>query len=1098
MSKQLEVNHQSLLDAYFDYYKAKLSSREHFENIIKIDNDQYEYDHFVIENNAELILKDSFNPIQNLLFLFRSNPHYITTLVSILDEKMAHDAAKTNPSLDSIVNLFCHQFYDNILIPNPEQEELLILCYLLLQKEINGMNNASVSSFLDESSTFTGKFIKSFTKKTELKTFLSKTLGDLILEIDGEDQLITLSPSSIKRSLNKKKEPVSRMTYNKRLDDIDIDLDRTILKRNIPKINIVYKKPCLDLVEKDPDVEDSSIIKSVQDDNDKRDKTYFYEINADYLNYLIGKESNQNQKEFYLKQLSRINKNQEIFTNEKLYNIIEDTGSDKNNILKEFRKNFQFIQTKIDQIIQSLMDKLESIPYPVRCLCKVIYCLIDKKFPKISRYEKNAFIGEFIFGKCLLPILINSDINAVITTNILKAQTRNILKSIAKILIQINRGQLFDSIVDTGFTVFNHYILEVVPLLNTFYDKLIDVELPNVLDSLIKKEINKPVISSFKRARQLQKKKKGTTPEQSSTDDDYSIEYDYFEENPDESINIQCTCFSIQDIVFLYQMIEPKIEQFKHLPKYSFFRKTIEKIGNEIPKLANESKTTQNKTSFFIIFKEFQNKNYDVLKDPIKYSMISEPGNSTDIANRIQFCIKTVLKGLNLINNKDYAYLNFATSNHQFFRALNYTLNEIEDDADIEVSNQIPLKWYAQYMMNNKSSLPIEYKQNDYVQLYNSLLEEETKTLSFLKEHTSMVFAKNGMNIRCAEKIIEKARRDAFRVDKIQRYMKMQKFAKKTTIEACITIDKPELQKGDKDFPLAGFFHKLIGQEKTNEEEKKDSQSSIVVVDGKNCIHRKMMMLHQVTVQNTDAHSDQFNFKKDEHHASKIEEFIEKIIQYGRKGGYLEDDIKTGVVKHKMYKTLEDYLVLVKEGLSASKIFKEDSDEQRNLTLNRIEDHIMKKIYHESFPSSPINEDITFHKITTELSDIKPDELGIKKVSVNELNVAVKCISKLDSGQSVYEKLNCIASAYNTINNTLKFSSGKDDDGGAEDLAPIFQYLIIKAKPERFYSNINYIKSYLNPDKCRGKFGFLLSQLDFAVEFITKLYEKKHKEEKPL
>ena len=47
-------------------------------------------------------------------------------------------------------------------------------------------------------------------------------------------------------------------------------------------------------------------------------------------------------------------------------------------------------------------------------------------------------------------------------------------------------------------------------------------------------------------------------------------------------------------------MIEPKIEHFKHLPKYSFFRKTIEKIGNEIPKLANESKTTQNKTSFFI------------------------------------------------------------------------------------------------------------------------------------------------------------------------------------------------------------------------------------------------------------------------------------------------------------------------------------------------------------------------------------------------------------------------------------------------------------------------------------------------------------------
>ena len=190
MSKQLEVNHQSLLDAYYEYYTAKLTSREHFENINKIDNEQYDYEHFEINKEAEQHLKDSYEPIKNLLFLFRGNYDYIVSLVSILDEKIMNDSIKNN-SLDSLIDLFCHQFYDNILIPNPEQEELLILCYLLLQKEINGMNNASVSSFLDESSTFTGKFIKSFTKKTELKTFLSKTLGDLILEIDGEDQLIT-------------------------------------------------------------------------------------------------------------------------------------------------------------------------------------------------------------------------------------------------------------------------------------------------------------------------------------------------------------------------------------------------------------------------------------------------------------------------------------------------------------------------------------------------------------------------------------------------------------------------------------------------------------------------------------------------------------------------------------------------------------------------------------------------------------------------------------------------------------------------------------------------------------------------------------------
>ena len=70
MSKQLEVNHQSLLDAYFDYYKAKLSSREHFENIIKIDNDQYEYDHFVIRgdinNSKKKILEDLHKMVEEL------------------------------------------------------------------------------------------------------------------------------------------------------------------------------------------------------------------------------------------------------------------------------------------------------------------------------------------------------------------------------------------------------------------------------------------------------------------------------------------------------------------------------------------------------------------------------------------------------------------------------------------------------------------------------------------------------------------------------------------------------------------------------------------------------------------------------------------------------------------------------------------------------------------------------------------------------------------------------------------------------------------------------------------------------------------------
>ena len=103
-----------------------------------------------------------------------------------------------NKEVLSIIDLFCHQFYDNILIPNPEQEELLILIYLLLEKEINSMNAASVASFLDDNYSILGKFLKSYTKKQELKNYLSNTLGSLILSIENEPNSLDLNITNIK------------------------------------------------------------------------------------------------------------------------------------------------------------------------------------------------------------------------------------------------------------------------------------------------------------------------------------------------------------------------------------------------------------------------------------------------------------------------------------------------------------------------------------------------------------------------------------------------------------------------------------------------------------------------------------------------------------------------------------------------------------------------------------------------------------------------------------------------------------------------------------------------------------------------------------
>ena len=161
------------------YYIKKLEARKILEEIKRLGNNrQDKVRELFMERELEHVFLDICEPIKNLLFLFRNNYDYITTLVSLISEYDEED------KITSLVELFCNQFYENILIPNPEQEELLLLVYKLLEREIAPMNSASIDEFLNED-TFLGKFITSFLKRQELKVFLSTLINPFILDIEN-------------------------------------------------------------------------------------------------------------------------------------------------------------------------------------------------------------------------------------------------------------------------------------------------------------------------------------------------------------------------------------------------------------------------------------------------------------------------------------------------------------------------------------------------------------------------------------------------------------------------------------------------------------------------------------------------------------------------------------------------------------------------------------------------------------------------------------------------------------------------------------------------------------------------------------------------
>ena len=64
--------------------------------------------------------------------------------------------------------------------------------------------------------------------------------------------------------------------------------------------------------------------------------------------------------------------------------------------------------------------------------------------------------------------------------------------------------------------------------------------------------------------------------------------------------------------------------------------------------------------------------------------------------------------------------------------------------------------------------------------------------------------------------------------------------------------------------------------------------------------------------------------------------------------------------------------------------------------------------------------------------------------------------------------------------------TGKNVEPGAEEVTPVLHYTIIKAQPQRFISQLNYIKCFRDLNK-GGKIAFLVTQLESAVAFILSL-----------
>ena len=596
--EQQKIDFAKLKKNFIEYYDTKLKIRKTYEDIQTLKNNNVIYKQIIFEKNVNY--NDKLKSIAELLFLLRNNYDYIIKLTELIE------ANKENNDyiIYSFIELLCNQFYDNILIPNPEQEELLILIYKLIEKDINNYNNnLSCDNFMNKN--FLVKFIKYLMRKTEIKNFLSKLLAPFILSIEEDCTDLDLSFYEFDNEENNKEEKEIFMDF----------IDKLKMKLNNDK-------------EKNKDI------------NNNDEKNF---VNL-FFEKILDKQSKSTLYKFWKDSIS-------------LLNILDNINENSQKNLIKLKSSFLFLKNKIDYLLQSLKEKISSMPYIIKCICKIIFLLISHKYSSSNNYIYNSFISKYFFENCIFLALKFEDDN-LIDNRIYNSKTKQYLKTIADILSKIVNYNIFEEEKTPMQILLNYYFIEIIPVLDEIFKNLIEIRLPNFLNFLIGKKLN---------------------------GDKYDYKYKYFKENKDEFIYLQSICISVEDILFLLEIIFKNKNEFKNLDNFKDFESIINNINKFYEKDILNIMLNPNKNIFFMLFNtKYKSKMSKVLKyyyKNRKSSTFKLPQLEEEKIKykRFKLCLKKILKNLSDINNKSNIFINFATTNDKFLTALKYTLDNNEN-----------------------------------------------------------------------------------------------------------------------------------------------------------------------------------------------------------------------------------------------------------------------------------------------------------------------------------------------------------------------------------------------------------------------------------
>ena len=924
---------------------------------------------------------------------------------------------------DFIVN----NFYCNDVNNNNMENNLLYVIAMVLKEEIDLLKDINdVDKFLKNSKA--SFLLREMIKVPDIQQYFKKLIYRTIekIESNGSSKKFNFNLTSIYVDIKKYIEAELRSSKkrNKKVDEICLQY----MKKKIIDQSMNTKNDESD--EEDEINRDSDLSKKFE--LDATFLEYVPNLNKKDIEDLATDAEKKNINDLYqyynslIETITKNNNNLDIYSNYFLDVFAKEKEININYLLFIYQQDFMNVTSFISVFLEDLLTNSSIIPNSIRYICKIIYILIQNKFPNIHKYQLNLFLSKFFVDKLLLPMLKSPNYNTFISDFMLSGAAQENILIINSIIKNIFYGELFKNNFSLPkkeginfYTLFNKYILKEFEKIFYFYQKATEITLPTFIDNYINNKLPNDYI------------------------------YDYFTENPDDIYVSISVCFNWNNYISIIKGLKTCEKELfsKENEKLTKLKRIFNKLSSEDKSLAikqldeknnalKESKANENGSKHsakrmnienYYLYTDFEiEKKYETLfKVHNKISGFYIDIKKLEKQKILEQSEKNIIKLKNYLINCLNNINILKKSSFKSIESVTSILTQIEKKVSLSNykinNNNIPINWSVSSVLNYMQIIPEEYKENDYEKLFKELTENIKESIKDFDFEKLFIFKKK-------LQFIEKTKKYYNNCNSLLSDININENVKKLVEKLFLPVELKFLY--------------------DDEEQKFDLKKSSV---------KEKAFKDNDIIENNKTESITFKTM------AAFANYFPDLNKYQKTKDINPFQI---IDELKINKKILDYFDLIKNTIVQEKKFCNDEIYEKSVDM-KIKNYFMNKIYKKIYPKELEYNDSKLFEKTMHLSWVQPSMIIPGDYTTDALdNILPEILEQfrnLNQANSPYIKLNYMKKIFEYIAIIVKFNEGGEGENkeiGAEEVTPYLNYVLIRACPVRIFSDINFIKLF--------------------------------------